>query len=34
MGRAAAARAAELDASVWAPRLEQLYADVIRVAGK
>jgi glycosyltransferase involved in cell wall biosynthesis len=33
MGRAASARAAELDAAVWTPRLEQLYADVLGVAG-
>ena len=32
MGRAAAARAAELDAALWVPTLEKLYADVIRVA--
>jgi glycosyltransferase involved in cell wall biosynthesis len=30
LGAAAAARAQELDVTVWAPRLEQLYADVIR----
>lgn len=30
LGAAAAARARELDVTVWAPRLEQLYADVIR----
>ena len=32
LGAAAATRAGELDAAVWAPRLERLYADVIRVA--
>jgi glycosyltransferase involved in cell wall biosynthesis len=32
LGAQAAARAKELDVSVWAPRLEQLYADVIRSA--
>jgi hypothetical protein len=30
LGAAAAARARELDVTVWGPRLEQLYADVIR----
>jgi glycosyltransferase involved in cell wall biosynthesis len=32
LGRAASARAAELDAAVWTPQLEQLYADVIRIS--
>jgi glycosyltransferase involved in cell wall biosynthesis len=32
LGAQAAARARELDATVWAPRLEELYADVIKSA--
>jgi glycosyltransferase involved in cell wall biosynthesis len=30
LGAAAAARAKEMDVTVWGPRLEQLYADVLR----
>jgi glycosyltransferase involved in cell wall biosynthesis len=30
LGTAAAARAAELDAAVWTPQLEKLYAELIR----
>lgn len=33
MGHAAAARANELDVAVWVPRLEKLYADVMRTRG-
>ena len=32
LGTAAAARAMEMDASVWAPQLEQVYADVVRAS--
>jgi glycosyltransferase involved in cell wall biosynthesis len=32
MSRASSARAAELDAAVWTPRLQKLYADVIRIS--
>ena len=32
LGAQAAARAKEMDVTVWAPRLEQLYADVIKSA--